>query len=105
MLGREETCADMEWDIMCTKRRSTYFRVHLDCAFATKDTSCHPTHTSTKAPKDMPSTTTKRASLVQSLKGTSIMIPDLEAMLAHWPSAINMHEDQLRNEVHQRLER
>ncbi|KAH9871549.1 hypothetical protein J1614_005804 [Plenodomus biglobosus] len=45
-----------------------------------------------------------RALLVESLKGTAFTIPDLEAMIAHWPASSNMHEELLRDEVHERLE-
>lgn len=48
---------------------------------------------------------TKRASIIQSLEGTTLMIPDLEAMLAHWPSAVNVHKEKLETEVHARLEK
>ncbi|KAL5115784.1 hypothetical protein ACEQ8H_006279 [Pleosporales sp. CAS-2024a] len=46
-----------------------------------------------------------RELLVESLKGTTLVIPDLEAMVAHWPAAVNVHRDALRDEVHERLER
>lgn len=46
-----------------------------------------------------------RELLVESLKGTTFAIPDLEAMVAHWPADINLHMDLLRDEVHERFER
>jgi hypothetical protein len=46
-----------------------------------------------------------RELLVESFKGTALAIPDLEAMVAHWPASINLHKDLLRDEVHERFER
>ena len=42
---------------------------------------------------------------MESLKGTTLVIPDLEAMVAHWPASVNLHKDLLRDEVHERFER
>jgi hypothetical protein len=46
-----------------------------------------------------------RELLVKSLKGTTIAVPDLEALVAHWPAKINPHRESLRHEVHERFDR
>jgi hypothetical protein len=46
-----------------------------------------------------------RELLVASLKGMAFAIPDLEAMVAHWPASVNLQKDLLRDEVHERFER
>jgi hypothetical protein len=44
-----------------------------------------------------------REPLVESLKGTTFTIPDLEAMVAHWPASVNLYKDLLMDEVHERF--
>lgn len=46
-----------------------------------------------------------REGLAGALKGITITIPDLEAMVAHWPRAVNVHREELRLDVNRRMER
>ncbi|KAF2630913.1 terpenoid synthase [Macroventuria anomochaeta] len=46
-----------------------------------------------------------RELLLESLKGMTLAIPDLKAMIAHWPASVNLHKNLLRDEVHERFER
>jgi hypothetical protein len=43
--------------------------------------------------------------LARSLSGTCLNIPSLQAVLASWPSGVNVHLERLRPEVDKMLER
>ncbi|KAL9042707.1 MAG: hypothetical protein Q9180_000409 [Flavoplaca navasiana] len=45
-----------------------------------------------------------RDELLQSLQGQTLQIPDLQALLQHWPQYINLELDRLRGHVEMRLQ-
>jgi hypothetical protein len=49
--------------------------------------------------------TIDREELVRTLKGQTIIIPDLEAMIAHWPRGIHNNLDELRDATKARMGR
>ena len=46
-----------------------------------------------------------RQQLLGSLQGCSLYIPDLQALLEHWPQYVNPELERLQKEVIERLER
>ena len=52
-----------------------------------------------------PNAECSRQQLVNSLQGCNLYIPDLQALLEHWPQYVNPEVERLRKDVAERLER
>lgn len=52
-----------------------------------------------------PNADSSRQQLLNSLQGGSLYIPDLQALLEHWPQYVNPELERLRKDVAERLER
>jgi hypothetical protein len=50
-------------------------------------------------------TETPRQQLLKSLRGRSIHIPDLQALLAQWPQDVNTQLEHLKKDVDEKLQR
>ena len=50
-------------------------------------------------------TESSRQQLLKSLQGRSLHIPDLQALLDHWPQYVNPEVGRLRKDVDDRLQR
>ena len=46
-----------------------------------------------------------RQKLLNSLQGCNLYIPDLQALLEHWPQYVNPELERLRKDIAERLER
>lgn len=44
-----------------------------------------------------------RDQILQSLRGNTLKIPDLQALLQHWPQYVNLEVDRLRRYVDKKL--
>ena len=45
-----------------------------------------------------------RKQILESLRGQSLIVPDLQLFFKHWPQRINPEEKRLRDDVNRRLE-
>ena len=50
-------------------------------------------------------TEASRQQLLKSLQGRSLRIPDLQALLKHWPQYVNPELEHLQRDVNERLQR
>ena len=51
-----------------------------------------------------PAQVTARSQLRGSIKGKTLLIPDLQSYLQHWPQEVSPHVNRLREDVNKRLE-